>query len=169
MAETKSDWRLKARQIIEAALAGVPDDTPPAQVRKILRHAYPWGERVNHPYVCWCQEVRAAMKKRGQRGADGEPKVLHVLERHGKPIGVPKDLRASAAQQEGLVWLTVSCGWCADKIAGGCMQCITKRQKVKELVRDPEFLSLREAASDGDMVALAALGDWLEEQFGTRC
>ena len=62
---TQSYWRLKARPIIRKVLeetAGKPEK----DIRRVLRDAYPWGERRMHPYKMWCAEVRYQLQWRLQ-------------------------------------------------------------------------------------------------------
>jgi len=50
-------WRDTAAPIIRAVLERTKGETP-AQVRKALREAYPFGEREMWPYKVWCDEIR---------------------------------------------------------------------------------------------------------------
>lgn len=152
----ESRWRKSAREVIERTLAALPAGAPMKQVRQALRNAYPFGTREHYPYKCWLIEQRAALKRLGvKRAAAVAPAIFYTLH----------NLDAAA----GLPWLTVRCGWCNNRIAGGCMMCCRWHARVLEVVKDAQFQVLRRAVKDGDEVARAALGDWLEEQLGTRC
>lgn len=50
-------WRDYAAPIIARVLKETAGQDEKA-VRKALREAYPFGERANHPYKIWCDEVR---------------------------------------------------------------------------------------------------------------
>lgn len=64
-AKFKSVWREQAAIAVERALEGVPYDTERAALRRILRVAYPFGERRMWPYKCWLEEVKYALRLRG--------------------------------------------------------------------------------------------------------
>lgn len=148
-----SEWRARARAVIDGVLAALPADAPPKQVRDALRAAYPWGERANHPYRCWLEEQRLALKRRGQAGKGGRPCVAFVCRMRGGDFP----------------WLEVSCGWCESRFGtGGCMMCCRQRGQVASLVALPEYKAIRNA-SVKDELARLALADWLEERLGTRC
>jgi hypothetical protein len=42
---------------------------PPEEVRAALRAAYPFGVRRHHPYVIWCDEIRAQTGRKKIAGA----------------------------------------------------------------------------------------------------
>lgn len=55
-----SPWRRKAREICDR----VRRESPEARgkdLRRLLRQAYPFGQRKFHPYRIWCSEVRRAL------------------------------------------------------------------------------------------------------------
>lgn len=54
----KSYWYRASVAAIEKALASVPNDTSPAQVRRIVADAYPFGPRAMWPYKKWCEAQR---------------------------------------------------------------------------------------------------------------
>jgi len=51
------NWREKARSVIDQVYRDNPTATP-EQMTKLLRDAYPFGERKYHPYKVWLDEVR---------------------------------------------------------------------------------------------------------------
>lgn len=51
-------------RVIEEATKDLPLDTPEKEVRKILRDAYPFGQRKMHPYEMWLKEVKRFLDKR---------------------------------------------------------------------------------------------------------
>lgn len=155
---SESRWRTLARRAIKAALNSLPDDATEKQIRRAIFDAYPFGTRELLPYKHWLTEQKAALKKLGISGkAKVKDKTDAVIAYH-----VHK-------QPSGRLWMEVTCGWCADKVVGGCLMCVSYHHRMRTAVGDKEFLALRDAAEDGDEVARCALGDWLEENLGTRC
>ena len=73
-----------------------------------------------------------------------------------------------AVSPDSRLWLSVKCGWCSGKMAGGCLMCGGKRREAEAVAADPSFAALS-AAAGGDDLARAALGDLLEERLGVRC
>ena len=66
-------WRERAQRVIGEVRAAHPDAAGP-ELRRLLRDAYPFGQRQFHPYKIWCDEVRRALgmprtkaKSRSQR------------------------------------------------------------------------------------------------------
>lgn len=53
----KSKWRDVAKQIIAGVIKKVGLGDKKA-LRKALIDAYPFGERVNHPYKIWLDEIK---------------------------------------------------------------------------------------------------------------
>jgi hypothetical protein len=53
----QSYWRSKASPIIEKILLDTKGQEE-AAIRQALRDAYPFGERSNHPYKIWLDEIR---------------------------------------------------------------------------------------------------------------
>jgi hypothetical protein len=52
-----SYWREKARPVIAGVIAKV-GTADPARLARELRAAYPFGEKAQHPYRIWRDEVR---------------------------------------------------------------------------------------------------------------
>lgn len=50
-------WRDHARPIIHAVLCATRGKTE-QEIKAALRAAYPFGERLYHPYRIWCDEIR---------------------------------------------------------------------------------------------------------------
>lgn len=59
----KNTWRDIARPLIYSILQQHADKTE-KEKRKLLKDAYPWGERAMHPYKIWCDEVSIQLKKK---------------------------------------------------------------------------------------------------------
>lgn len=57
-----SPWRLHARNVIQAAIKNCSSSDPKA-IRKAISEAYPYGQRLNHPYQIWCSEVKSALEE----------------------------------------------------------------------------------------------------------
>ena len=57
-------WREQARMAIEETLSDIPFDADEKELRRVLRAAYPFGPRENHPYKIWCDEVRKTIVQR---------------------------------------------------------------------------------------------------------
>lgn len=58
-----SYWRTEARRIIRFLLASNPD-ADESKLSKLIRDAYPWGDRASWPYKCWLKERRLALESR---------------------------------------------------------------------------------------------------------
>ncbi len=50
-------WREHARPIIAKVLADNKDKSD-KEIKRVLRDAYPYGERARHPYKIWCDEIK---------------------------------------------------------------------------------------------------------------
>jgi len=53
-------WRERAQRVIAEVRAAHPDAAGD-ELRRLLRDAYPFGQRQYHPYKIWCDEVRRAL------------------------------------------------------------------------------------------------------------
>jgi hypothetical protein len=145
---THSPWRLEARRVIAGVLAGLPADAPPALVRRAVRDAYPFGRRENHPYRCWCVEVRRALgQARLPRRPDGKPAASFALGEAG--------------------WLTVVCGACEGAVRGGCLVCVAYHAAAREAVALREWPGWRDGLVKDRGGTLPYLADWLEERGHT--
>lgn len=54
-----SNWRLTARAAIQNAIASLPPNASPQQIKKAIDAAYPFGMRKYHPYKIWLSERKA--------------------------------------------------------------------------------------------------------------
>lgn len=61
--KTQSRWRNMALEVITKVMNDNPT-AGPAELRKLLRAAYPFGQRKYHPYKIWCEEQRNAIETR---------------------------------------------------------------------------------------------------------
>lgn len=59
----KSDWRERARPIVEQVLKETAGKTE-KEIRKALREAYPFGQRKHHPYKIWLDEIAVQRGKK---------------------------------------------------------------------------------------------------------
>jgi len=50
-------WRNSARPRIAEVLKATQGQSE-KDIRKALRDAYPWGDRMRHPYKIWCDEIK---------------------------------------------------------------------------------------------------------------
>lgn len=52
-----------------------------AEIKKELRGAYPYGQRVMHSYKIWCDEVKIqlGLKKKKMRGEVNDTNQLNIL------------------------------------------------------------------------------------------
>lgn len=50
------NWRKEAATVISKVIRQNPG-AEPKELRKLIRAAYPFGERKYHPYKIWCDEV----------------------------------------------------------------------------------------------------------------
>lgn len=76
----KASWRTRAQSVIAETLKAHPTATG-KELKRILREAYPFGERAMHPYKVWCEEVKAAIARvEGKAAAleakDEPPEIL---------------------------------------------------------------------------------------------
>jgi hypothetical protein len=53
-------WRRRARDVIRATMLDHPGADGPA-MKRLLRAAYPFGERRHTPYKIWLEEVKRAL------------------------------------------------------------------------------------------------------------
>lgn len=53
-------WRYRSREVISTIIQA-NDGKPEAEMRKLISLAYPFGERRNHPYKIWLDEVKRQM------------------------------------------------------------------------------------------------------------
>lgn len=60
-----SAWRLAARRAIQNAIASLPPDPCPSEIKKAIDQAYPFEEREYHPYKIWLDERRTAFEELG--------------------------------------------------------------------------------------------------------
>ncbi len=60
-------WLAESHRVIGEALKDLPKDAPLDEVRKILRDAYPFGERKCWPYRQWLRAVRWTIQQRKNR------------------------------------------------------------------------------------------------------
>lgn len=66
---SESHWRNTAQPIIARVIAEHKDK--PAELRKALRDAYPFGQRKYHPYTIWCDEVARQLGRKPKLGTVG--------------------------------------------------------------------------------------------------
>lgn len=55
--EDGASWRSIAKAAIARVIAENPGAGGP-ELKKLLQKAYPFGDRRNHPYKIWCDEVK---------------------------------------------------------------------------------------------------------------
>ncbi len=147
--ETKSPYRREAGRIIRAVLASLPPDATWKEKHAALKEAYPFGERRHHPYRMWLTEQTRAI------GSRGKPKK-------GRPEapGIRFRLAGMAAKP----WLSIACGWCDDKMAGGCICCMPLYRRLEFIVTDPRWLAMQRAiAEEQDEAARCAIRDFLQD------
>ena len=53
-------WRDRARPIIQKVIQK-NHGKPEKEIRQALQEAYPFGEKTNHPYKIWLDEIRKQM------------------------------------------------------------------------------------------------------------
>lgn len=56
----KGTWREAANSILYRVITDHPE-ADEKQLRKLIRDAYPWGERAYHPYKIWCSAVKECL------------------------------------------------------------------------------------------------------------
>jgi len=52
----RSEWYTGAMRVLTAL--DIPDGATRTEVRRLIRDAYPFGERENWPYRKWCEAVK---------------------------------------------------------------------------------------------------------------
>ena len=62
---TKSQWRKYANGVIVRIIKQNPK-ADLFQLKKLIREAYPFGERAMHPYKIWCSEVYNCLVQAGK-------------------------------------------------------------------------------------------------------
>lgn len=139
-----SNWRIRSRQVIQRVLAALPADATEKQKRQAISDAYPFGTREHHPYKCWLIEVKAALGTRHPE-ADTKPSI-----------------RATFWHERSQWFLGVSCGWCNNKIKGGCLVCLPLHKRLEQLVTCDLWQRWYTAIRD-DFDSRGAWSDWLEE------
>lgn len=80
-------WRTSADSIIAQALATVPRGTPRDEVERIIKEAYPWGERAHWPYKAWLAARQSALAMRFAPKAKG-PLFETIGERESRTEGI---------------------------------------------------------------------------------
>lgn len=68
-------WREKCSPIIHRVLEQTKGQ-PEKDIQAALRKAYPFGERLNHPYKIWLSEIK---KQRKLRTVKQQPNQLQLL------------------------------------------------------------------------------------------
>lgn len=87
-----STWQEQAQLCIEAAGAEIPAAATPAQRKRAIQQAYPWGERSGWPYKAWLKAQRHYLNsfdETGRRGRRAKPTGLEHLPRDpvtGRPV-----------------------------------------------------------------------------------
>lgn len=151
---SESQWRTRSRQVIARVMASAPADATLPQVRRLLREAYPFGERAMHPYKMWCSEQRIALNQWRGKSEEKEP------EPQANRCGVRMTFLRS-----GHPWIDVVCPWCDGKIAGGCMICVHHHNTMVEALHHPERKALAMAQRAGDRLAGKLLADWYRDHI----
>lgn len=57
-----TNWRKYSNEVITAVIRENPGRTP-GELEKLIRAAYPFGERKYHPYKVWLSAVKLAMRE----------------------------------------------------------------------------------------------------------
>jgi hypothetical protein len=73
-------WRETANAVINEVIQQNPELDPfSPEMEKLIRAAYPFGERNYHPYKIWCSAVNRHFKRertKTQRNLDQQPKLF---------------------------------------------------------------------------------------------
>lgn len=150
----ESQWRTRSRQVIARVMASIPADATLPQARRLLREAYPFGERAMHPYKIWCNEQRIAINQWRNKEEEKKP------DPYGGRCGV-----RLAFLRSGQPWIDVVCPWCKGKVAGGCMVCLRHHQVMIAALYHPERKALVIAQRSGDKLAGKLLADWYRDHI----
>lgn len=139
----ESEWRQRARQVIERVLSELPVGATFKEKRKALNAAYPFGERASHPYRMWLSEVRKATGTKSRPKDDGVAIRVHGITH--EPY--------------------VSCGNCNGR---DCLLCLPMRLLVEKRRASTDWNGwldwLRILSQPHEGLAGLAFADWLEEQ-----
>lgn len=57
----RAGWVEQSVAVIRETLAALPKNATPAERKRALRDAYPFGDRSNWPYKAWCKAQRIAL------------------------------------------------------------------------------------------------------------
>lgn len=72
-------WRDSAKPIIQKIIFENKDKSE-KEIRAALRAAYPWGQRSNHPYKIWCDEVNKQLKKPSKKARQFREQNLSLFD-----------------------------------------------------------------------------------------
>lgn len=155
-----SEWRRRARVLLDALAKECRlANLPPAEFDRLVRAAYPWGERKMHPYKMWCVEAKAARERyRTELGVGKETP-------RGPRVCARMSAAADPAQRDvvdGEPGLVVWCDWCQSR-RGGCLVCGPVRCRWRE-TWDGRRLGGAAAGAAADRAEAAMLADFLEER-----
>lgn len=81
MAQKPPTWRDWAAAIITEVLKSTAGQTEKG-IKKALKDAYPFGERSNHPYKIWCDELkrqRSGKLERRVRRTEKDTETLNLF------------------------------------------------------------------------------------------
>jgi len=71
-------WRERCAPTIAAILQqGEELQLNEKAIRKRLREAYPWNERLSHPYKIWCDEINRQLGKKKKKNTN--PNQLNLF------------------------------------------------------------------------------------------
>lgn len=88
-----SKWRIKAQVIVSEVIAE-NHNKPIREIREALRNAYPWGQRVNHPYKVWLDECRTQVAMlESQRNPEKDTEGLPLFEKYNGSLGWARQLK----------------------------------------------------------------------------
>jgi uncharacterized protein (TIGR02996 family) len=147
---TASEWRTRARRVIDRVLAGLPADADEKTKRAAVREAYPFGPREHHPYKCWLAEVKAALAKKSA------------------PDPSSVEWRIGLRDADPAYFVHVRCGWCDRTVffpESGCLMCGPRLDELTAMIERTDFGVLLRTVRDatGDPLPRLVLADWLDE------
>lgn len=82
---SSSQWRRRARRVIDEALARLPAGHTIEDARRALRAVYPFGTREHHPYRMWCIEQREALSRYLKPPVAQDRCGIRMTTREGRP------------------------------------------------------------------------------------
>lgn len=154
----ESRYRLRARAVIAKVMADT-NGKPVEEIRKALRAAYPFQERMGFAYKCWCSEQRKVL----------EPFERKKKEQYEFRNGSEPTIATMSRKFSRFPWIYVSCPWCriatTTEPIKGCIVCGPVLEQLQAWLADPDFMAmLIGCRNDPQPFRVEVFADWIEER-----